>query len=61
MKFLYLFLGLILSNAGFAHQDHMLGEGALHFTYHVVFWTLFVCVVYKALTVFINARKNRKS
>ena len=58
MKILFTLMLLITTSVAFAHEDHMLGEGVFHLTYHLVFWTLFIGAVYKGLTLFIKAKKK---
>jgi hypothetical protein len=59
MKFFTLFISFIslFTAQAFAHTDHALGEGTAHMFYHVVFWTIFALVVYKAYKWF----KHKKS
>ena len=59
MKFVTLIFSLLLSTQAFAHQDHALGEGALHLFYHAVFWVLFVVAAFKAVSYFKNKRKQK--
>ena len=59
MKLLTLLISVIslFSVQALAHTDHALGDGSIHALYHVVFWTIFALVVYKAYVFF----KNRSS
>jgi hypothetical protein len=59
MKFFTLIFTLLLSTQAFSHQDHVLGEGALHLFYHAVFWGLFAVVVIKAVAYFKNKKKHK--
>ena len=58
MKILFTFMLLIISSVASAHEDHLLGEGILHMTYHLIFWTLFIGAVYKGITLLISAKKK---
>ena len=49
MKFFTLIFTLLLSSQAFAHNDHALGEGALHLVYHTVFWALFALVAFNVV------------
>ncbi len=59
MKFLTVLISFfgLLSGQALAHTDRALGEGSFHALYHVVFWTIFAVVIYKAYKWF----KNKKS
>lgn len=59
MKLLTLLICLF-SLPALAHTDHALGDGSIHALYHVVFWTIFALVAYKAYVFFKNklSRKN---
>lgn len=61
MKYLFTLFFLFASGATYAHDDTMLGEGAFHLTYHAVFWTLFVCVIYKIARFYNSARRKTKN
>ena len=54
-----LFVTLFTSNTALAHTDHHL-TGTSHEVYHVVFWSLFTIVVFKAVTWFNNRKKSDK-
>lgn len=56
MKTLFTLLCLVTTSNVMAHTDHVMGEGLLHFSYHLVFWSLFALVVYKGVVWF----KNKK-
>lgn len=58
MKFFTLIFTLLLSTQAFAHEDHALGEGALHLFYHAVFWGLLAVVAVKAVSYFKNKKKQ---
>lgn len=60
MKFFTLIFTLLLSTQAFAHEDHALGEGALHLFYHAVFWGLLAIVLVKAVSYFRNKKKTEK-
>lgn len=59
MKYLVALLCLVATSNLMAHEDHALGEGTLHFSYHIAFWSLFALVVYKGI-VYLKAKKNHK-
>lgn len=61
MKYLFTLLLLLTSSVAFAHEDHALGEGALHLAYHLIFWTLFACVIYKGSQLYISLRKKPRN
>ncbi len=49
MKFVLLFVTLLLSTFSLAHEDHLLGEGFFHNLYHWVFFLLSAVVIYKSI------------
>lgn len=59
MKFFTLIFTLLLTSQAFAHNDHALGEGALHLLYHAIFWGLFAAVAVKAVRYFKNNKKHK--
>lgn len=62
MKLLTLLISIIslFSAQALAHTDHALGEGSIHALYHIVFWTIFALVVYKA-GVYFKKKKSQKN
>ena len=60
MKYIFTLLLLLTSSVAFAHPDHLLGEGGLHMAYHLIFWTLFACVVFKGGQFIIRVTKKAK-
>jgi hypothetical protein len=57
MKTIFALLCLVTTSSVKAHDDHLLGEGLLHVSYHLVFWSLCALVAYKGVVWF----KNKKS
>ena len=64
MKYISLALtffgSLLFTSSALAHEDHALGNGVLHFSYHVVFWSLCALVVYKGYKLLAAKRFERK-
>ena len=58
MKYIFTLLLLLTSSVAFAHPDHLLGEGGLHMAYHLIFWTLLACVIFKGSQLFIKFGKK---
>ena len=49
MKFLTFIFTFLLTAQAFAHTDHALGEGSAHFVYHLIFWSIVIAIVVKAI------------
>ncbi len=57
MKILSILFTLFFAGQALAHEDHFLGNGILHYAYHIVFTVLFFALLYKAFN-YVKAKRN---
>lgn len=57
MKNLFALLCLASTSSVMAHDDHLLGDGIFHTSYHIIFWSLCALIAYKGIVWF----KNKQS
>ncbi|ALO44452.1 hypothetical protein PP2015_3984 [Pseudoalteromonas phenolica] len=59
MKTLFFIFTLLFTNLTIAHEDHFLGDGILHRLFHILFVTILIAVIVKAVRYY-KFKKSEK-